>query len=254
MERMEFKLDGRVALLTGAGRGIGLGIAKALAAHGAAVAIQDLDLSVAEAEAEQLRAQGASAMALGGDLTDLEQVAKIAPQVVHRLGGVDILINNGAIQIHRHWQEVTVAEMQRQVNADQLAPIVLSQAVVPHMRAQRWGRIIHIGSIQQRTGNENMPVYAMSKAALVNLTLAMARDLARDQVTVNLLAPGYFNTFRNRKDFPDAQSLIDTGRKIPVGRIGEPRDCAGAALLLASDAGDYITGQTIYIDGGLSAR
>lgn len=254
MERVEFNLQGRVALVTGAGRGIGLAIARTFAAHGASVAIQDIDLPLAQSEVEVLRRQGAGAMALGGDLTDPRQVGEMVPQVVSALGGVDILVNNGAIQVARHWTELSLEEIQSQLRADQVAPILLCQSVAALMRPRRWGRIINLGSIQQRAGSAGMLAYSMSKAALANLNSALARDLGPDGITVNLIAPGYFDTYRNRHDLPDDEARRQAGRTIPAGRIGQPRDCAGAALLLASEAGAYITGQTLYIDGGLSSR
>src|SRR5947209_11013309 len=134
-------------------------------------------------------------------------------------------------------------------------PILIAQAAVPHFQRQRWGRILNIGSIQGLRGNAEMLPYAMSKAALANMTRVLARQHAGEGITANLIAPGWFNTYRNRGDFPMPGALAEKGRRhIPIGRIGEPRDAAGLALLLCSPAGEYITGQTVYVDGGLSAK
>jgi NAD(P)-dependent dehydrogenase (short-subunit alcohol dehydrogenase family) len=134
-------------------------------------------------------------------------------------------------------------------------PTLLCQQVVPVFKAQRWGRIVNIGSVQQRSGNPDMLPYSMSKAALVHLTTALAKDLARDGITVNTIAPGYFNTYRNRNELGTEEQRRKAGqRHIPEGRVGEPDDVIGAALLLCSDAGAYITGQTLYVDGGLTAH
>jgi len=249
------RLDGRVALITGSGRGIGLGIARGLASTGCAVAIQDIDLDVARAEADVIARGGGRAVALGGDITNLSLPKEAVHQTMIKLGGLHILINNAAIQIAKDWLDLTVEEMHRQIDADFVSPILFCQQTVPIFRRQRFGRIINIGSIQQRSGNPDMLAYSMSKAALENLTRGLGRILAGDGITVNLLCPGYFNTWRNRDDFKTPQDLIERGRQyVPMGRIGEGEDCAGIALLLASDAGSYITGQTIYVDGGMSVK
>jgi NAD(P)-dependent dehydrogenase (short-subunit alcohol dehydrogenase family) len=127
---------------------------------------------------------------------------------------------------------------------------MLCQQVAPIFRAQRWGRILNIGSVQGREGNPKMLPYSLAKAALEKLTTALSRDLIRDQITVNTLAPGWFNTLRNRDDLPTPEAISEGGRKVPIGRVAEPQDAAGLALLLCSDAGSYITGQTIYVAGG----
>ena len=247
----DFSLHGKVALITGAGRGIGLAIGKALTAAGCAVALQDIEQDVAEAKARKL---GGRSMALGGDIRDLAVVATFVGQVVEKLGGLHILINNAAIQSEKHWTQYTPDEIEEQWRANLVAPIVLCQQAVPVFRRQSWGRILNVGSIQQQRGNPKMLPYAMGKAALENMTIAMARDLAADGITVNLLAPGYFNTHRNRDHLRTGADLARAGKWVPAGRVGEPEDAAGAALLFCSEAGKYITGQTIYVDGGMSVR
>jgi len=248
-------MTGRVALITGAGRGIGLGIAKALASAGCAVAIQDIDLDVASTEADSINRAGGRAIALGGDITDLSLPQRAVRETEQKLGGLHVLVNNASIQLSKDWLEQSLAEMTEQVNADFIAPILFCQQAVPIFRRQRWGRVLNIGSVQQKFSNPGMMPYAMCKAALDNMTRGLARGLARDDITVNLLAPGWFNTYRNRGDFPRPEDLVQKGQQyVPLGRIGEPTDCGGIALLLCSDAGSYITGQTIYVDGGISVR
>jgi NAD(P)-dependent dehydrogenase (short-subunit alcohol dehydrogenase family) len=250
-----FRLDGRVALLTGAGRGIGLAMAKALATAGCAVAIQDIDLEVARAEAKKINEQGGRAIALGGDVCDLSLPAKLVAEVVRELGGLHVLVNNAAIQDEKHWMKVTAEEMQQQIRADLVSPILFCQLVTPIFRKQRWGRIVNLGSVQQRAGNPDMLPYSLCKAAVEKLTTALARDLAGDQITVNLIAPGWINTYRNEHNFSSPQDKAEKGKRVvPIGRVGEPSDFAGVILLLCSDAGEYITGQWIYVDGGLSGR
>lgn len=248
----DFRVDGRVALVTGAGRGIGLAMARALAACGAAVAIQDIELDIARAEADAINSAGGRAVAIGGDLTELSLPARVIDETVAQLGGLHILINNGSIQKHQHWLEQNADEFKRQIDADLVSPVLFAKLAVPHMRKAGWGRIINIGSIQQRSGNTHMLPYSLSKACMEKLTVALARDLAKDGITVNCIAPGWINTWRNRDDFRDEQDKIEKGKRVPLGRVGEPEDFAGIVVLLCSAAGSYITGQNIYVDGGLS--
>ena len=251
---VNFDLQGRVALITGAGRGIGLGIARGLASRGCAVAIQDIELDVAQTAVAEIQSSGGRTLALGGDISDLSLPPILVESTMRELGGLHVLINNAAIQQRAHWLEFTPDEIEKEWRANLIAPILLCQRAVPVFREQNWGRIINLGSIQGKGGNARMLPYAMSKAALENMTRGLARELGPDNITVNLIAPGYFNTWRNRDDFQTPEDFEQRGRHLPLRRVGQPEDCAGIAVLLCSDAGSYITGQTIYVDGGLSAR
>ena len=254
MQHPNFDLTNRVALITGAGRGIGAGMALALAGQGCAVAIQDIELDQAQAVAEEIIARGGRALAFGGDIGDLSLPEEFIQQTVASLGGLHILINNAATQKDGSWLDETPEEFEREWRANLIAPVILCQKAVPIFRAGKWGRIVNLGSIQGKGGNAHALPYAMSKAALENMTKALARDLAAAGITVNMISPGYFNTWRNREQFQTPEDFEQRSRGIPIRRIGEPEDCAGAILLLCSEAGSYITGQTLYVDGGLSAR
>jgi NAD(P)-dependent dehydrogenase (short-subunit alcohol dehydrogenase family) len=246
-----FRMDGKVALITGAARGIGLGMAEGLASVGCAIAIQDIESSIAREAAEKLNASfNVKTIALGGDIGDTSLPKALVETTLDQLGGIHVLINNAAIQSQQSWLDLSVEQMERELRADLIAPILLCQQVAPIFQKQRWGRIINVGSIQQRSGNAGMLPYSLSKAALEKLTTALSRVLIKDQITVNNIAPGWFNTLRNRHDLSSPQITSERGKNVPIGRVGEPQDCAGAAMLLCSDAGAYITGQTIYVAGG----
>lgn len=253
MQLPDFSVTGRRVLLTGSGRGIGLAIAQSLAAGGAMVAIQDIDETVAKAEADAINAAGGKAVGLGGDLADLSLPEKLIEQMTAAFGGIDVLVNNASIQTQAKFHEHSVEDMRRQLDVNILAATHLCQLVLPQMQERRWGRIINFSSIQAKGGNPGMPAYAMSRAAMENLTRGLGRRFARDGVTVNCVAPGWFNTFRNREQFPDDKALQDAGKHVPAGRIGRADDCNGVVILLCSAAGEYITGQTIHVDGGMSA-
>jgi NAD(P)-dependent dehydrogenase (short-subunit alcohol dehydrogenase family) len=252
MTSPSFDLTGKVALLTGSGRGIGRAIARALAGAGAAVAIQDIDLAAATAAADSVRNAGGRAIALPGDIADLVMLPGLVEQTVRELGGLHLLINNAAIQSHESWLTLTAETAMRQWTANMFAPLRLMQLVYDRFREQKFGRIVNVSSVQSHRGNPHMLSYSMSKAALNNLTsgLGRERDLTQHGITVNAILPGWFDTYRNEGDFPSPEVKIEKGRRVPVGRVGEPEDCAGAVLLLCSQAGEYITGETIVISGG----
>ena len=246
----QFRLDGRIALVTGAGRGIGLAIAQALAEAGAKVAIQDIDLAVAEAEVKKITDAGGQGVALGGDASKLDDVEAWVPKVTEALGPIDVLVNNAAIQDNMKFVEWPADEIESVLRANITAPIRLCQQVVPHMKQQKWGRILNIGSIQGLKGSLSMSPYAASKAAIHNLTISLARGLGEHGITCNALAPGVFDTLRNKEFF--AHNEANNLKWLPLRRAGEPDDCAAIALLLCSDAGRYITGDVVSVDGGMA--
>jgi glucose 1-dehydrogenase len=255
MQTPDFNLKGRSALITGAARGIGLGIAHALAAYGSNVAIHDIDLDAARREAGALsKAHDVKAVALGGDIRGLALPERLVRDAASQLNGLHILINNASIQSEQDWTDVPAEQIETILRANFTFPVLLCQHAAKIFRAQKWGRIVNVGSIQQKTGNPTMIAYAASKSALDNLTRSLAKDLSGDGVMVNLIAPGLFHTLRNESYLGTGAGRERAGKNIPVRRVGEPRDAAGLALLLCSDAGSYITGQTIYVDGGLSIR
>jgi gluconate 5-dehydrogenase len=248
-----FDMTGKVALLTGSGRGIGLAMAQALASAGCAVALQDIDLPTAQNEAAAINRAGGKAVAFGGDIRDLSLAGRLIGEVMASLGRLDVLVNNASIQKPAPWSVDTVANMHEQFTADLVSPIVFIQEAWKIFKAQRSGRIINIGSCQQRAATGDMFPYSISKGGLEKITAGLCREMAHHGVTINQIAPGWCNTYRNREQLTSPEVVAQLGKRhVPLGRLGEPDDFRGIILLLCSNAGSYITGQQIFIDGGLT--
>jgi len=236
-------LSGHTALVTGSSRGIGRAIALGLAECGATVAVHGSKPSTALDEAVACVPRS---FAVTGDLSDPDVPARLVAEAKP-----DILVANASIQIRKPWAEVTQAEAEQQMQVNFHATLKMIQAAVPAMRAKKWGRILTIGSVQQYLPHPDMVVYAASKSAQENLVRNLARQLAPDGITVNNLAPGVILTDRNVAVLADEQYAARVRDRIPLGFFGEPGDCVGAALLLCSEAGRYITGVDLRVDGGM---
>lgn len=247
-----FDLSGRTALVTGSSRGIGRAIALGLAECGAAVAVhgtqptQALEDTVADVQRISPRS-----IAVTGDLVLTDVPLRLVTEVSARLGSLDILVANASVQIRKPWAEVTDEEADQQMQINFHATLRMIQAAVPGMRARRWGRILTIGSVQQRRPHPDMVVYAASKAAQENLVRNLAKQLGPEGITINNLAPGVILTDRNTPALADETYAERVRQMIPVRYFAEATDCAGAALLLCSDAGRYITGVDLQVDGGM---
>ncbi|HEY7641148.1 MAG TPA: SDR family NAD(P)-dependent oxidoreductase [Steroidobacteraceae bacterium] len=238
-------LQGRIALVTGASRGIGSAIARALAASGAAVAINYRERGdEAECVCEAIRASRGRAVAFRADVSVRAAVQSMAREIEERLGPIDILVNNAGMAATRSLDDISEDDFDRALAVNLKSAFLCTQAVVPGMRARRWGRIVNISSIGARIGSGSVSVaYGAAKAGVEGLTRAYALRLAADGVTVNAIAPGLVATEMG-------QPLLDAGvaARIPVGRAGSPDEIAQTALLLVSNG--YITGQTIAVNGG----
>lgn len=237
----------KTALITGSSRGIGRAIAIALAKDGYKILVHAAsNLQKAEETAGIIRTSGGEAEILMADLTDLEQTR----QLCEKLPDVDVLVLNASLQSRTPWQQITIEECYNQLNCNFISGMLLIQAVAEHMRKRKWGRIITIGSVQEAKPHPDMLIYAASKAAQTNMMRSLSLQLAKDGITVNNIAPGVINTDRNVEALSDpvyAQQVMDT---IPAGFYGEPEDIASIVALLCSEEGRYITGQSIYVDGG----
>lgn len=245
-------LAGKRALVTGSSQGIGRAIAVALAEFGADVMVHCArDVTKAEAVRAEIERCGARSGITVADLADPDAAQQIHAETLAALGAVDILVLNASVQIRKPWPEITQDEYRRQVDVNFGACLWLLQQTVPAMQSRRWGRVLTIGSVQQARPHAEMLVYSATKAALENVVRNLAPQLASAGITVNNLAPGAIATGRNEQVLADPAYLRGVLAKIPAGFIGEPCDCAGLAVLLCSEAGRYITGQNLFIDGGM---
>ncbi|MBE6612870.1 MAG: SDR family oxidoreductase [Ruminococcaceae bacterium] len=238
-----FDLTGKTALITGASQGIGYAIARCLADSGAKVYIGGTDEAKAIAAAESIPGATAAVCDLG--LTDC------AERLYAVTGDVDILVLNASVQFRKAWDAITDEEFDRQIAVNLKASLKLIQKYAPHMKAQNWGRIVTIGSVQQVKPHKDMLIYAASKAAQLNMVTNLAKQLAPFGITVNNVAPGVIETPRNEEALADEAYRKQVLAGIPCGFAGAPEDCAGQVLLLCSDAGRYMTGENIFIDGGM---
>lgn len=240
-------MNKKTALITGSSRGIGRAIAIALAQDGYEVILHCAgNVAKAEEAKAQIEADGGTARIIKADLCDLDAACELAKQA----GDVDVLVLNASLQIPKVWNEISREECMLQLNCNFVSSLLLIQAFVPAMQKKKWGRIITIGSVQERKPHPNMLIYSASKAAQTNMVQSLSLQLAKDGITVNNIAPGVIYTDRNVEALSDAAYAQKVTATIPVGFYGEPEDCAGMVRLLCSEAGRYITGQSIYIDGG----
>ncbi|MBN8998524.1 MAG: 3-oxoacyl-ACP reductase FabG [Rhizobiales bacterium] len=244
----DFRLSGRHAAVTGAASGIGRAIARAYAAAGARVALLDRDLGRAEDAAAAIRAEGGDAAAFGCDVA-YEAAVAIAFAAVRGTGGpVDILVNNAGVLRDVPFTAMTSAEWDRVMAVNLRGAFLCTREVVPDMQARRYGRIVNIASQLALKGAPQLAHYVAAKAGLIGLTKALAHELARDGIAVNALAPGITETAMSAGVPDEVKRRL--AESLQIGRLANPEDLVGAALLLASDAGSYVIGATLNVNGG----
>ncbi len=248
-----FDLSGRSALVTGSSRGIGRGIALAFAQAGANVAIHaTASCDKAQEVVREVEALGVKSVVIMEDLGDDDAPARIHNSVTAAFGQLDILVCNASVQIPELWTETSREHFEQQINVNLRSTFELIQLAIPPMQKRGWGRVLTVGSVQESVPHPHMVVYAATKCAQTSLVRNLAKELAPHGVTINNLAPGVIGTDRNLGRLADEDYKQKVLGRIPASRIGTPDDCAGAALLLCSEAGCYITGHSLYVDGGMN--
>ena len=248
-----FELKGKTVLVTGSTRGIGRAILLGLAKQGATVIMHGRSAgAAAENTLQKCKEIGAGCYAVYADLSKRTAAGEIFGQV-QKLGlHVDILILNGSVQYRNKWTLITDEEYDIQMDTNFRSSLKLAQLFVPPMQEKRWGRVITIGSVQEKMPHEEMMVYAAAKLAMRGMMISLAGMLASDGITVNEIAPGTILTDRNTEALSDPEYEEKVRNMIPVKYIGQPEDIVGAAVMVCSEESRYMTGQVIYIDGGKS--
>jgi NAD(P)-dependent dehydrogenase (short-subunit alcohol dehydrogenase family) len=246
----ERELSGRVAVVTGAGAGIGAGIALALAEAGAAVAAADIDKASAASTAERIVDGGGRATPLQLDVSDARQVEAMVRETVAMLGGVDILVNNAGIATTEAVEDLGEAEWRRVLDVNLTGPFLCAKAVLPHMRAKGWGRIINIASVAgKRISFSAAASYTASKAGLLGFTRHLAYEVAPYGINVNAICPGPTLTSMYERN-TDERTRRERIRMVPKGRWIMPADHGGVVVFLCSAAADALCGAALDVDGG----
>ena len=250
----KFNLKGRVALVTGGSKGLGLAMARGFAEQGANVVISSRHENELQAAVRKI-SEGTNAKVVYrvADMTSRDDVQQLAQFALKEMGQVDILVNNAGSNVPQEIDVIKDADWDRIVELNLSSCMALTRALVPQMKQRKWGRVIHISSVMAFASKEGRNCYSATKAALLGLCQASALDLGPHGITVNCIAPGPFMT-----DLPmsvlSEEEKATFARGTALGRWGDPTELAGPALLLASDAGSYITGTCVTVDGGVMAR
>jgi len=249
-----FSLAGRTAFVSGASRGLGKGFALTLARAGADVAITSRTLGSLAETVREVEALGRRAVPLELDVRDHNSIQHAAAAAVEAFGGrIDILVNNAGCNVRKPALEVTWEDWNLILETNLRGVFFLAQAVARDgMLPHRAGRIVNIGSVTCHAGYAGLAPYGASRGGVKQLTMSLAHDWGSHGVTVNCLAPGWFKTAQNRVMYEDARWVEYLCERIPLGRPGAPGDLDGALLFLASEASAYVTGQTLYVDGGIT--
>jgi len=243
-------LKNKVAIVTGSRRGIGKAIALTLAKAGANVVVSDINLDDCNKVVEEIKAINGNALAVKADVSNPEDVSKMINLTTEKFGKVDILINNAGIYMQKSLKEITEKDFDRILDINLKGVFLCSKAAVPEMIKQGKGKIINIASIAGQVGFANSSAYCASKGGIINMTRELALELGQYKINVNAIGPGVIETLMTKDLLEDKATKEALLANIPLNRIGKPEDIANAALFLASDNSDYITGITLFVDGG----
>lgn len=246
------RLKDKVAIVTGGGSGIGEGTCIRLAEEGANIAVFDVDLKGAQNTAEEIKKAGGSAVALKVNVANASEVESAFKKTISTYGQVDILVNNAGVS-----QMSTVAKMTEEIwdrvqDVNLKGVFLCCRAVIPHMKDRRYGKIINISSILGESGSFQYAHYSASKAGVIGFTKSLAVELGHRNIQVNVIGPGIIQTPMFDDDVPE-EIRDQLAKKVPLQRLGIPQDMANAILFFASDESAYVTGQSIFVCGGLSA-
>lgn len=248
-----FDLAGRTALVTGGSSGLGEAMARALGLAGAGVVLASRRSAELASAAERLAEEGIAVQWLTGDLATPEGAKQVASDAL-ALGPVDILVNAAGINLREPFAEVTPASWMTQIHLHLSAPFFLTQALAPGMAQRGWGRVINIASLQSHRAFANSAPYGAGKGGIVQLTRAMAQEWGAHGITCNAIGPGFFPTALTAPVFGNHELAARHAAQTCVGRNGQLQDVNGLTVFLASDASAYVTGQTIMLDGGYTAK
>jgi 2-hydroxycyclohexanecarboxyl-CoA dehydrogenase len=242
----------KVALVTGAATGIGAAICRRLARDGIAIGVLDILIDDARTVADQIGGAGGKAIPLQADITDREQVKAAVAKLRDAFGAITVLVNNAGITGMVPFEDLTDAQWDRMFEVNTKGTFIVTQLVVPDMKAAGWGRIVNISSSSAQSGAPLMAHYSASKGAVIALTKTLARELGPLGITCNNIPPRFvMNTVMSEKHFDDSHKSREEWIKAgPIRRQGEPEDIAGACAWLVSDEAGYVTGQTIGVNGG----
>ena len=247
-------LNGRVALITGASRGLGKAMALALGAAGAKLALVSRDAAQLSSVAQEARKLGAQAEVFQADITDEEQILKLAGDIPATLGPVDILINNAGTVVRSLCVDFTLADWNLVLNTNLTSAFLMCRSFVPQMKGRGYGRVINISSIMGHISLPQRTAYSATKAGLLGFTRALALELAPDKITVVAISPGPFVTEMTAPLAADPAHNAQFSSRVPLGRWGQPEEVGKLALYLCSDEASFITGTDILIDGGWCAQ
>jgi NAD(P)-dependent dehydrogenase (short-subunit alcohol dehydrogenase family) len=252
MSLSDFSLENKVALITGGTSGLGKMMALALAKAGAFVWIAS-SRDNADETLQEIKQQGSNGSFVQVDVTSSDALEKTVSYILEQSSRIDILINAAGINPRTSAEELTLNDWQKTIDINLTAPFYLSQLVADTMRENNWGRIINIASLQSLRAFDNSIPYGASKGGVMQLTRALAQAYSKDGILVNAIAPGFFRTNLTESLFQNPEKLKELANKTMMGRNGEEKDIFGISVFLCSDANSYVTGQTVFLDGGFSA-